>query len=77
MIALNEVISTLNIGEELSIADRFTKELGEYILVTVGAKKYMRLMITQERDMLIKNGLIMKNKSASTSGKKDSGAHLT
>jgi hypothetical protein len=39
MIALNAVISTLNIGRELSIADPFMKELGEYILVTVGAKK--------------------------------------
>jgi hypothetical protein len=33
-------------------------------------------MITQEKDMLIRNGLIKKNKSVNTSGKKDSGAHL-
>jgi hypothetical protein len=39
MIALSAAISTLNTGRELSIADPFTKELGEYILVTVGVKK--------------------------------------
>jgi hypothetical protein len=33
-------------------------------------------MITQGRDMLIKNGLIKKNMSVNTSGKKDSGAQL-
>jgi hypothetical protein len=33
-------------------------------------------MITQGKDMLIKTGLIKKNKNASMSGKKDSGAHL-
>jgi hypothetical protein len=36
----------------------------------------MKLMITQEKDMLIIGGLIMKNKSVNMSGGKDSGAHL-
>jgi hypothetical protein len=36
----------------------------------------MKLMINQEKDMLIVGGLIMKNKSVNSSGKKDSGAHL-
>jgi hypothetical protein len=36
----------------------------------------MKLMITQEKGMLIKNGLIMKNKSVSMFGRKDNGAHL-
>jgi hypothetical protein len=36
----------------------------------------MKWMITQEKDMLIKNGLIMKSKSASMYGRKDNGAHL-
>jgi hypothetical protein len=39
MIALNAATSTLSIDRELSIADPFTKELGELILVMVGAKK--------------------------------------
>jgi hypothetical protein len=33
-------------------------------------------MITQGRDMLIKNGLIKKNRSMNTYGKKDNGARL-
>jgi hypothetical protein len=33
-------------------------------------------MITQGKDMMIKGGLIKRNKSVNTSGKKDSGAHL-
>jgi hypothetical protein len=33
-------------------------------------------MITQGKDMLIKNGLIKKNRNAGASGKKDSGARL-
>jgi hypothetical protein len=36
----------------------------------------MKLMSTQEKDMLIKSGLIMKNKTMNMSGKKDNGAHL-
>jgi hypothetical protein len=36
----------------------------------------MKLMITQEKDMLIIGGLIMKKKSVNMSGRKDSGAHL-
>jgi hypothetical protein len=36
----------------------------------------MKLMITQEKDMLIMGGLIMKNKSVNMYGRKDSGAHL-
>jgi hypothetical protein len=36
----------------------------------------MKLMITQEKDMLIIGGLIMKNKSVNMSGRKDSGVHL-
>jgi hypothetical protein len=37
----------------------------------------MKLMITQEKDMLIIGGLIMKNKSVNMSDRKDSGAHLS
>jgi hypothetical protein len=33
-------------------------------------------MITQGKDMLVKNGLIKKSTNASMSGKKDSGARL-
>jgi hypothetical protein len=33
----------------------------------------MKSMITQVKDMLIKSGLIKRNRNASTSGKKDSG----
>jgi hypothetical protein len=33
-------------------------------------------MITQGKDMLIKNGLIKKSRNANTSGKKGSGARL-
>jgi hypothetical protein len=33
-------------------------------------------MITQGKDMLIKNGLIKNNWSVNTSGKKDNGARL-
>jgi hypothetical protein len=33
-------------------------------------------MITQGKDMLIKNGLIKKSRNVSASGKKDSGARL-
>jgi hypothetical protein len=36
----------------------------------------MKLMITQEKDMLIIGGLIMKNKSVNMSDRQDSGAHL-
>jgi hypothetical protein len=36
----------------------------------------MKWMITQGKDVLIKSGLIMKSKSVSMSGGKDSGAHL-
>jgi hypothetical protein len=36
----------------------------------------MKLMITQGKDMLIQNGLIMKSKSVNMSGRKDNGAHL-
>jgi hypothetical protein len=70
------VTSTLNIGRKLSIADPSMKELEGYIPATVGVYKYMKSMITQGKDMLIKNGLIKKNRNASTYGKKDSGAHL-
>jgi hypothetical protein len=52
------------------------KELEGYIPATVGVYKYMKSMITQGKDMLIKNGLIKKNRNASMYGKKDSGAHL-
>jgi hypothetical protein len=38
--------------------------------------KKMKLMITQEKGMLIRSGLIIKNKSVNMSGGKDSGAHL-
>jgi hypothetical protein len=34
----------------------------------------MKLMITQEKDMLIISGLIMKNRRVNMSGRKDSGA---
>jgi hypothetical protein len=37
----------------------------------------MKLMIAQEKDMLIKSGLIMKRRSVNMSGRKDSGAHLS
>jgi hypothetical protein len=33
-------------------------------------------MINQEKDMLITDGLIMKNKNVNMFGRKDSGAHL-
>jgi hypothetical protein len=33
-------------------------------------------MITQEKDMLIQSGLIMKSRSVNMSGRKDNGAHL-
>jgi hypothetical protein len=36
----------------------------------------MKAMITRGKDKLIKSGLIKKKRSASTSGKKDSGARL-
>jgi hypothetical protein len=36
----------------------------------------MKLMINQEKDMLIIGGLIMKNKNVNMSGRKDSGAHM-
>jgi hypothetical protein len=36
----------------------------------------MKSVITQEKGMLIKSGLIKKNRNANTSGKKDSGARL-
>jgi hypothetical protein len=36
----------------------------------------MKSIITQEKDILIIGGLIMKNKSVNMSGRKDSGAHL-
>jgi hypothetical protein len=36
----------------------------------------MKLMITEEKDMLIISGLIMKNRIVNMSGRKDSGAHL-
>jgi hypothetical protein len=36
----------------------------------------MKLMITQEEDMLIISGLIMKNMIMNMFGRKDSGAHL-
>jgi hypothetical protein len=36
----------------------------------------MKLMITQEKDVLIISGLIMKNKSVNMPDRKDSGAHL-
>jgi hypothetical protein len=38
--------------------------------------KIMKLMITQEKDMLIKSGLIMKSRSMNMSDRKDNGAHL-
>jgi hypothetical protein len=37
LINLSAAKSTLDIGKMPSIADPFTKELGEYILVMVGA----------------------------------------
>jgi hypothetical protein len=36
----------------------------------------MKSVITQGKDMLIKSGLIKKNKNANTSSKKDSGARM-
>jgi hypothetical protein len=36
----------------------------------------LKSMITQGKYMLIKSGLIKKNRNVSTSRKKDSGAHL-
>jgi hypothetical protein len=33
-------------------------------------------MITQEKDMLIKSGLIMESRRVIMSGRKDNGAHL-
>jgi hypothetical protein len=36
----------------------------------------MKSMITQGKDMLIRSGLIRRNRSVNTSGKKDSGVHL-
>jgi hypothetical protein len=36
----------------------------------------MKWMIAQGKDMLIKNGSIMKSRNVNMSGRKDNGAHL-